>query len=87
MGTPHGKKNSVNYNAHIRLYTMKSTVRDLLDNFKLYEQFEDVIKNHFKLKKDYIIKTYAKWCDEAPTNYKKEYDQVYNAIKERLVVL
>jgi ubiquitin-protein ligase len=84
IGTESGKKNSANYNANIRLYTMKSTVRDLLLNPKTYGQFENIIKEHFRIKKDYILKTYEKWCLEAPANMKKEYDEVYKDIKKSL---
>jgi ubiquitin-protein ligase len=84
IGTDRGKINSKTYNADIRLYTMKSTVRDLLQNPKIYGQFEDIIKEHFRLKKDYILKTYEKWCLEAPVNMKKEYDEVYKDIKKSL---
>jgi ubiquitin-protein ligase len=84
IGTEQGKKQSANYNANIRLYTMKSTVRDLLLNPKTYGQFEDVITEHFRLKKDYILKTYEKWCSEAPANMKKEYDEVFKDIKKSL---
>lgn len=84
MNTESGKKKSTEYNNFIRLYTMKSTVRDLLINPKSYPQFEDVIKQHFELKKDYILKTYQKWVDEASPNSKNEYTTVFDEIKSAL---
>jgi ubiquitin-protein ligase len=84
MGTPSGKKQSDSYNDNIKLYTMKSTVRDLLINPKLYPQFEDAINMHFKLKKDHILKTYKIWCDGAPNYLKKEYTQVYLEIENNI---
>lgn len=80
INTEDGKNKSKSYNDNIRLYVMKSAVRDLLKNPKSYCQFEDVIINHFKLKKDYILNTYKKWRDEAPSNLKKDYENVYNEI-------
>lgn len=84
INTDDGKKRSKDYNSNIRLYTMKSTVRDLLKNTKSYPQFEDVIREHFKIKKDYILKTYQKWVDEAQTNLKTQYETVFAEIKEHL---
>jgi ubiquitin-protein ligase len=84
LGTELGKKNSENYNANIRLYTMKHAVCDLLENPKQYQQFEEAIKKHFKLKKEYILELYKKWCDEAPNNLKKDYDNTYEKIVQLL---
>jgi len=79
-GTERGKKQSDLYNEAIRYFTMKSTVCDLLEHPESYPQFTDVILNHFKLKKDYILMTYKKWCDEAVT-YKARCTELYNKIK------
>jgi ubiquitin-protein ligase len=87
INTDAGKKQSETYNHNIRLYAMKSTVRDLLVNPKLYPQFEDIITEHFKLKKNYILDTYQKWCDEAPDNMKEKYISVFDEVRDRITKL
>lgn len=84
IGSSKGKSLSESYNHNIRLYTMKSTIRDLVVNPKLYPQFEDVIKSHFKFKKDRIIETCSKWVNEAPTQFKQQYCDVFDEIKNAL---
>lgn len=82
--TLHGKKACDDYNNNIRLYTMKSTIRDLIKNTKLYPQFEDVIKLHFKLKKEHVLKTCKKWVGKSSEKLKTEYETVFNEIKTLL---
>ena len=67
MGTTSGNSCTKSYNENIRTYMMKSTMLDLLENPLLYPQFEDVIINHFKLKRDYISQVLDKWTSEATT--------------------
>lgn len=87
IGSTDGENNSKIYNDNIKLRTMKSTVLNLLQNAKLYPQFEEVIKNHFKIKKNYILSKYKQWCDEAPTKLKSDYNETYNKINELLNLL
>lgn len=84
LGTQDGKKKSDEYNYEIRLMTMKSTVRDLLNNAEIYSQFKEIINEHFKLKKNHVIKTYEKWTYEAPARLKSEYEKVLGEIKSIL---
>lgn len=84
MGSSTGVKASKQYNDNIRLYMMKSAVRDLINNPKLYPQFENAIKEHFKLKKEHMIETYKKWCNEAPSNLRGQYDEVFKDIQKGL---
>lgn len=81
--SPEGKKNSDRYNEQIRLYTMKSTILDLLENPDCYPQFSNLIVNHFRLKKDYVLKTCEKWCKEA-TTLQAQYNTMFEKIKENL---
>jgi ubiquitin-protein ligase len=83
-GSVSGIARSKNYNAEIRLYTMKSAMRDLLKNPEMYPQFTDVILNHFKIKKLDVIKTCAKWTEEAPSGSKEEYKKIRDEITSLL---
>lgn len=89
FGSASSKQYSDNYNLNVRYYTMKSTVHDLLENPNAYPQYKDVILNHFKLKKDYILKTYGKWCDEinSSSTMKASCTELYNKIKIKLDAL
>jgi hypothetical protein len=60
---------------------MCSTIRDLVKNPTLYPQFEDVIRLHFKLKKQRVLDTCEKWVKDAPPNLRNQYETVFNEIK------
>lgn len=60
-----GKQESKNANNFLRCYTMQHAMVGILNDLKKYPGFEEVIINHFKLKKEYIYKTCQKWIDEA----------------------
>jgi ubiquitin-protein ligase len=87
FGTARGKQSSDRYNDTIKYYTMKSTVCDLLESPHSYPQYTDVILEHFKLKKDYILTTYKKWCDEMKSDQKTQCDALYDKIKAKLDAL
>jgi ubiquitin-protein ligase len=84
IGTADGNARNVNYNANIRSYTLRSTMLDLLQNPKLYPQFEDIVKNHFRMKKDYIKKICEKWKSEAPATLMHEYKNLTTEIIKEL---
>lgn len=84
IGTASGELQNRAYNEKIQLYTMTSTIRDLLENPKMYPQFEDIIKNHFSLKKDYILKLCDKWLKNVSKPYKDKYNVVIADIKKYL---
>jgi ubiquitin-protein ligase len=84
IGTANGKSYSESYNANIRLYVLKSAMRDLLVNPSLYPQFETVITNHFKLKKEYITALCDKWENAAPDSLKPQYQKIIKEIKDKL---
>ena len=91
IGTPKGKEQSYNYNNKIRMYTMKYAIAQLITSLE-YPQFIDVIKHHFRLKKDHILKVYNEWVNEAPDKNsinneyftKKDYELQYNELKKIL---
>lgn len=66
MNTSDGKLKSKHYNDNIICETLKSTILDLIQNPNIYPEFEDVIMNHFKLKKDYITNMLIKIGNELP---------------------
>lgn len=87
IGKDYGIKQSKSYNNDIRYFTMCHAIRDFLVNPKIYPQFENVVRLHFKLKKERILETCQKWTDEAfDSSYarKTDYTNVFNDIKERL---
>ena len=77
-------KNSDNYNENIRIYTMNYAILNFLKNSKLYCEFEDIVKNHFKLKKEYIKTLIKKWENEflIEENKKKAKDIINDINKE-----
>lgn len=77
----HGISSSKKYNANIRLYTMTSTIYQLLENPSMYPQFTDVIIDHFKMKKDYILELCDKWTNEAPSDLTQQYENLNKKIK------
>ena len=60
-----GKQKSNDYNNHIKYYTLCHAVYELLQDPNLYPEFTDIIKNHFKLKKDYIKLLCNKWSAQS----------------------
>lgn len=80
MKTDLGKSQSNKYNQNVRLYTMEHAILDLLKKPSSYQQFEEVIKMHFKLKKKSIIDVIDNWTKESiPSNlskYKKLSDEI-----------
>jgi ubiquitin-protein ligase len=98
IGTSKGKEDSYNYNNKIRMYSMRHAMKNLLTSNE-YPQFTEVIKEHFKLKKDHILKVCQKWVDDAPEKLnnnnhhsynkdnlftKKDYEIQYKELKEVL---
>jgi ubiquitin-protein ligase len=76
-------KASTDYNQNIRLYTMKHTMLDLLKQ-DIYPQFTDVIKQHFKIRKDRVIEVCQTWTNEASSTLKSEYEKTYQELLEEL---
>lgn len=79
-----GKEESRQYNNERRLYNMCHTMYDLMIKPELYPEFTDIIKTHFKLKKDYILNLCDKWTKEPSNKFKIETDGIAAKIKEVL---
>lgn len=82
--TPQGKETSRQYNNERRWYTLCHAMNDLLQNPKSYPEFEDVIKNHFKLKKDYIIALCDKWVAEPNNTFSAQTKDMVDKVKANL---
>jgi baculoviral IAP repeat-containing protein 6 len=77
-------KASNDYNQNIRLYTMKHAIYDLIKNPQIYSQFTDVIKQHFKIRKEKVLEVCYKWTKDASATLKKDYEQTYQQIIEEI---
>jgi len=76
---------SKKYNEEIRLYTMKYAILSFLENPKIYPQFEEMVKIHFKLKKDHIKTTIHTWLKECSIGFNKsKMKNVVEEIEEKL---
>ena len=59
MGTEIGNSHSLLYNKNLYPNTIKYAIIDMIENPP--QGFELIVNNHFKLKKEHIIKTINKW--------------------------
>ena len=82
-----GIQQSKKYNDNIRLFTMQHAMLDLITAPSMYPQFEDVIRTHFKLKKNRVIAVCDKWVSEAPATLRATYTSVYERIKTAIQTL
>jgi ubiquitin-protein ligase len=82
--TPTGEKSSKEYNQNVRLFTLQHAIYDFLNENK-FKEFDEIIKNHFKLKKDNLIKMMELWLNEAVN--KPVYENIINKIKIKLNTL
>jgi baculoviral IAP repeat-containing protein 6 len=83
-----GQETSRQYNNQRRLYTLKYTMYDLITNLDKYPEFADVIKDHFILKKDYILELCEKWKAEPKNKNEKDTIEMTDKLKialEKLV--
>lgn len=82
MGSTDGDSRAKSYNENIREYVMQSAMLALLENPKSYPQFEDVITNHFRLKRNYISTVIDKWTSECVSQTTKDkFTNLGNKIK------
>ena len=86
-GTTDGDIKNKNYNLKIRLYTMNATIKDLLKNPNSYPEFKDTIINHFKLKKDDVLKVCQKWVNESQSSTDKKLKDQYITTFDEIKVL
>ena len=78
MNTKIGQIASFKYNDNIRLQTMRWGILDQINN--PIPGFEDMIKNHFKMKKQEIISTIDKWIEET-----KSFDENMKKLKAEII--
>lgn len=82
--TKEGKETSRQYTNERRMYTLNHAMYDLIVNPKLYPEFTDVIVNHFKLKKKYILQLCDKWDKEPQNNFAAGTSEIIKKLKECL---
>lgn len=63
-GTKNGNDQVDAYNKTIHMYNMQHAILDFLENPKKYPEFEDIIRIHFKLRREYIINMMNSWESE-----------------------
>lgn len=69
-GTSHGKSYSIQYNKPLYKETVQLAMIDMIENPPV--GFEEVVKEHFKLKKDYILNQVKEWNEKfSQVNYDK----------------
>jgi baculoviral IAP repeat-containing protein 6 len=84
INTPKGKTLSTKYNQDLHPNTIKLAIINMIKNPP--QGFEDVIRNHFRMKKEEIINTTLQWEKDATIHkelimtYRKELIDSYNFI-------
>jgi baculoviral IAP repeat-containing protein 6 len=81
-GTPEGQKNSQTYNEIIYPESIKWGIIDMIKNPPA--TMEDVIKTHFKMKKDEITETTLKWLNNMDNKIKTVKDPQLEARRNNL---
>lgn len=75
IGKESGKKNSKEYNDNIRQYNVDYAINGLIEGIVVaksaYPEFESIIRNYFKFKRDRIIGILNKWETEYVDGSKK----------------
>lgn len=78
INTDLGKKNSIEYNKSISYNTVCWGMVDMIKNPP--KHFESVINNHFKLKKDHIIKETGEWLRNISSNNDSSFAKKYSEL-------
>ena len=76
MHTTKGQNNSKKYNEPLQIGTIKWGINDMINNPP--NGMEEVIKNHFKFKKDEILTTTQKWLNKMSSENSKELEKYRN---------
>lgn len=82
MNTPSGKSKSKSYNNNIQLENIRWAMIDQINNPPL--GYKEVVKNHFKLKKNNIIDIVDKWVLESNEKNKSKMESEVTKLKEIL---
>jgi ubiquitin-protein ligase len=86
INTPQGKNSCIQYNNNIYAQTINLAMINQIKN--PIPEFEDVIKNHFKLKKNQIINQVDNWMSKyTPTKSPLKLDEQIVLLKEALSLL
>ena len=85
MGTPIGDMESKSYNRHIRSQNISFAMIDMIRNPP--KGFEEVVKLHFKLKKDIIARETQQWLDEDDNDNQKMIKTDLRAKRDTLLSL
>jgi ubiquitin-protein ligase len=81
-GTSHGEELSLKMNERIRFLVMSVAI---LGQLRRKDYFlSDVMKTHFKYKKEVILKICQQWVQEAGDKHKSKMEKIYNDIKKEL---
>ena len=72
----------IDYDEEVMYHNAKSAILNTLKN--PYIGFEDVIKIHFKIKKEFIIKTITKWINNKnyTESFKNKIKPIFEEIKK-----
>lgn len=81
MNNEKGINASNEYNEHIQLHTMEWAIIDQINNPP--HGYDTVVKEHFKRKKDNILKTYSEWLTKSK-KIKNKFQEVYTLLEETL---
>lgn len=87
IGKEKGIAKSKEYNYRVRKYNLDHAMNDLIENIlnkKNYMEFEHIILNYFKYKKDKIIQILNKWENEYPDLERKN---AFIASKKKFIEL
>jgi ubiquitin-protein ligase len=76
MNTPAGALKSKDYNEPLQIGTIEWAINDMISNPP--NGMEEVIKHHFSMKKEEIIKTTGKWLAEVSNKNKIRLEEVRN---------
>ena len=70
--TDDGQKDSRKYSEQVTLYAMNHGINDLINDlqsdFPQYSEFHDIIRNHFKFKRNEILNKMIEWKDNVVNN-------------------
>jgi baculoviral IAP repeat-containing protein 6 len=82
MHTAQGIASNKEYSENIRYRTMEWAILDQLKNPS--QGFEQVVRTHFKIKKDDVLEECLKWVNEASVSNKQNFQTMYDNIKIEL---
>lgn len=82
--TPAGQETSRQYNCERWFYTMIYAMYDLINKPDSYPEFQDIIKNHFTLKKEYILQLCDKWRLEPNNKFEKQTIEIIDKLRSVL---